>query len=172
MSLSEHIAAYGGDTEVPKWVAVFIEEWAERLMISHWRISVRMSRLIMGEPDIMALCEQQTEINGAIIHVREGLEEDEETKIFILHELIHIAHARIDHFVEGAIIARQPEMLQEISHEGYKQTYEPFVHRLAYTLYHAAYQETKEPSWSDTELLGVEMGLATQAPRERMSQFV
>lgn len=120
--------------EVPEWAGKFIQKWAEKLNIEHWIIKGKVEMCLNGNPEAWANCEQQYLINEATIGMRADIEETDEWKVYLIHELLHVAHAHIDFIVEDVVISELPEACKRMGRESYTNAYEPFIQRMAVSL--------------------------------------
>ena len=121
--------------DVPAWLNELIARWADRLGLTHWRILVEMTLAPGGHVDAEALCEQFAQLNQCKLWVRVDAEDNEHWRTNIIHELLHVAHTRIDSTVENVLVADMDENAREMAFEAYRQAYEPYIHRMAVALY-------------------------------------
>lgn len=126
------------DWQVPQWAEEFVQRWAQRLNLEHWEIRLRMALSVDGDEYCKALCEQYCDINLAIITIRADAGDEAEWRVSLLHEMLHVAHARVDNYVNNAAIPEMGEGQQDFARELYRQIYEPFVDRLSWSLYQLA----------------------------------
>ena len=121
---------------VPDWLNDYAALWIERLHLTGWKINLKIEHCINDDVCIEALTTQRPQLNEATISFRSDVEDTENWRITVIHELLHVLHARIDRFLEFAVF---PEMLSDegrrIVREGYSQHYESFTHGLAVVLY-------------------------------------
>lgn len=134
----------------PEWLAGFVNEWAERLGILHVQISVRIDYTVNGEGDTLGMCNQYPERNEATLVLRGDLEDTKEWRINVLHELLHVAHMQIDHYLTDVVLTKviESQRVYDMVHAGYKQHYEAYVDRLAHSLY-AAHEEHQDGRHTD-----------------------
>ena len=83
----------------------------------------------------MASTQQHSHLREARIDFRVDVDDTEEWRVIVIHELLHIAHSQIDGMVTNVILPMLGEGQGTLALEAYRQVYEPFVHMLAKTLY-------------------------------------
>jgi len=102
-----------------------------------WTIKVALELCVNDNPVCRGLCDQYPDINAARLTFRADIEDTSEWRHVVIHELIHMAHSRIDHAVERAILPELPQAVQQLAREMYHQYVESFVDYLDSTLYKA-----------------------------------
>lgn len=125
---------------VPEWVLEYIRLWRDVLYLRHWQIDIVIELCVNYDTDCRALTEQFPDANHARLTFRADIEETPEWKTTIIHELLHIAHARIDHLVESAFI---PEMkhADTLAREVYHQYIESYTAQFAEILHNMMHKE-------------------------------
>jgi hypothetical protein len=125
------------DLAVPSWLNQYIRAWLERLHLNDWTIKIALELCVNDDPSTRGLCEQFPNTNTARLTFRADIEDTPEWRQVVIHELIHVAHSRIDHAVERAILPELPQAVQQLARELYHQHVESFVDYLDSTLYRA-----------------------------------
>lgn len=122
-------------SQLPEWAADAIKTYATALNLNHWRIEAVVEQCIDDDPDTMAQCEQFNGQTRAVIHLRSDMEDTQEWRITILHEMLHVAHAHVDAMLQRVIFPHLPEAARVMADAAYRETYEPFVDSLATSFY-------------------------------------
>jgi hypothetical protein len=125
------------DLTVPPWLNQYIRAWLERLHLNDWTIKVAVELCVNDDPACRGLCDQFPDANTARLTFRADIEDTPEWRHVVIHELIHVAHSRIDHAVERAILPELPQPVQQLAREIYHQHVESYVDYLDSTLYKA-----------------------------------
>lgn len=123
--------------DVPEWVTAYIHVWRDRLLLSEWRLTLALALCVNDDPDVRALCQQYCDNNRAIITFRADIENTTEWREVIIHELLHIRHARIDHRIECAFIPELASAAQQMAQTIYHQDVEAYTEAMTHTLYRA-----------------------------------
>lgn len=142
--LPDWVQSYLARKHVPDWVQPYLEKWQKRLGLSEWSITVRAVLCVNEDPEARACCEQFPDISNAIITLRADIEDNGTWKATLLHELLHIAHARIDHLIETAIIPELPAGTQDLARRVYRHPVEPFIESLAFAFWQMESEMGKE----------------------------
>jgi hypothetical protein len=119
----------------PEWACDYIREWRGRLFLQQWEIRCDLARVVNGDEDVRGKCQQYPDRNLAVLTFRDDLADTAEWRNTIIHELLHVLHARIDHYTESAIIPEVAEASQQLASVGYRQHLESFIDMLTRTLY-------------------------------------
>lgn len=122
------------DLEVPQWLIDKCNEWIARLSMSEWTIGMAIALAPNDDPSVMALAEQFPDLNYGRITVRADFEDNEEWEAALVHELLHIKHARIDDVVQKVMRPHLTEMAADMADVMYRNAVEPYVHSMAWTL--------------------------------------
>jgi hypothetical protein len=93
------------DLTVPPWLSQYALAWKNRLYLNAWDVTLRIAICVNEDHETHALCEQWPDLNMARLTFRADVEDTKEWRITVIHELIHVAHSRIDRAVECAIDA-------------------------------------------------------------------
>jgi len=126
------------DLTLPAWAERYIRIWRERLLLEHWAIKAYINLCVHDDPEARGGCTADSHRNTANIALRADLEDEKEWRQTIIHEMVHVAHAQIDHAIECVIIPELPIEAQELAKNAYRQHMESFVDLLAITLYRAS----------------------------------
>lgn len=123
-----------------EWIRERVVYWREKLFLEHWTITVRDALCVERDPDCVASARVYSAYNNAILTFRgdaspDGEKDWEET---IIHEMLHVAHGRIDAVIQDVIIPQLPTQSQDIA--------ESFVTSLALTIRN---QDNKEGACND-----------------------
>lgn len=137
------------DLTVPPWLNQYIRAWLDRLHLNDWTVKVAIELCVNGNPDVHAMCKQEPDLNLARLIFRADLQDTPDWRRTVIHELIHVAHSRIDHAVEDSFIPQLPAPAQQLAYDGYHQHVESYTAFLASTLYRATqaldYPEEQTP---------------------------
>ena len=125
------------DLTVPEWLHRYVLAWIDRLFLNDWTIRLAVELCVNNDPDTHALTHQIPDCNEARITFRADVEDTKDWRITIIHELIHVAHSRIDHAVEGVMIPELSQPARDPIQAMYHQHVESYVAFLARTLYRA-----------------------------------
>jgi hypothetical protein len=125
------------NTELPPWALTYMRTWIDRLHLDTWKIDAGLALCVNSDPQTHGLCEQYPDVNECCITFRADIEDTPEWRKTIIHELLHAAHARLDHLVERALIPQIAEAAQPLATEVYHQHAETYIHMLTLTLYAA-----------------------------------
>ncbi len=131
--------------EIPEWAEKYIYLWRSRLLLEHWRLYLRTELCLFDDPQCRGGCEADSHTNTAHLTFRADISNDDSWRQTVIHEIIHVTHAHIDHAVECVIIPELPSAAQELAKNAYRQQMESFVASLATTLYRLSSQEDFEP---------------------------
>jgi len=122
--------------EVPEWAVRHVSEWADRLEMTGWRICLSASHCPGDTPDCDGYAHIQADINKADITLHAGLEDDEYGEQVIVHELLHVVHGRIDHYLQDALWPQLPDAACDLADNTYRQLSESYIHAMAVALVH------------------------------------
>lgn len=125
------------DLTVPPWLNQYILAWMDRLSLNDWKIKVAIELCVNEDANTHALTEQFPDLNEAHLTFRADIEDVKEWRKTVIHELVHVAHSRIDHAVERAMLPELAQAVQQPMREVYHQYVESYVAFLARTLYNA-----------------------------------
>lgn len=117
--------------EVPGWVEPFLETWQGVLNIKDWRIATRVQLVIDNDPDVMSMCYAQPDINHASLYIRADIEQTADWETALIHELLHVAHGRVDGFFDDILLPTLPEGAQELARKTYSHLYESYTESMA-----------------------------------------
>lgn len=121
---------------VPNWLTDYVALWKDRLWLGLWHITLRLEHTVEGDPGIEAVCRQYPDLNEAAIVFRSDVEDTEDWRITVIHELLHVKHARIDKFLTDVVFPEMPaEEAERMAKAGYSQHMESFTHDMARCLY-------------------------------------
>lgn len=119
------------DLTVPAWLTDKVSLWKERLRLGEWDIVIGIAFAPNSDPDCLGLTEQFPNLNLARITFRADIEDNEDWDNTIVHELLHVKHSRVDHFLEGVIFPSLENVMATIA---YRQHIESYTHSLAKVL--------------------------------------
>lgn len=125
------------DLSIPDWLSQYALAWKDRLYLNAWEVTLRIALCVHDDPDTRALTEQWPDLNEARLTFRADIEDVKAWRITIIHELIHVAHSRIDRAVECAILPELAIAAHDLAQNVYHQHVESYVAFLARTLYEA-----------------------------------
>jgi hypothetical protein len=122
---------------VPGWVTTYVAAWKDRLPLHDWTIRVTCARLINDDPFVLACTTQYTNLNEAHIEIRSDCADTVLWRQTIIHELLHVVHARVDQFVGSVFLTLPPK---DILEETYSNMVESMIDHVASTLYRTTCQ--------------------------------
>lgn len=115
---------------VPKWIVTEVRYWIDLFNLEGWDIEVGLERVVHDNPRCKGWCERQAAYNRAWLHLRDDIEDTPEWRRVILHECLHIVMARVDTYVQDAVIPGMAESSQHFAGVVYTQHVESFVQAL------------------------------------------
>jgi hypothetical protein len=115
------------------WLKTAFARYGKMLGISD-RVTLALVRNPADDTSTAGCCVQRPEHNEHRVELPDNIEDTTDSRQTIIHELIHVGHARIDHFVEDAILPQLEKQARKIAAEGLKQHYESYVNSLALAL--------------------------------------
>jgi hypothetical protein len=122
---------------VPDWLTEYVALWVSRLeMGDSWTIRLQLEHCIDNDPYVEAMAYNFAHLNQGKIVFRSDVEDTENWRVTVVHELLHIKHSRIDSFLEKAVFSEMfTDEGRRIVKTGYSQHYESFIHDMACILY-------------------------------------
>lgn len=120
---------------VPQWAQDYLEAWMERFFLHGWAVTFQLARVVDDNPDCLGLCERNSNYNQVTITLRDDVEDTPKWRKVIVHELLHIVMARVDAFVQDAILPGMYETSKDIAQRGYTQHVESFIQFLTDSFY-------------------------------------
>lgn len=115
---------------VPEWLNHKVALWIDLLSMREWEIAVGLALAPGGDPDCLGRAEQFPNLNFGRLTFRVDIENTLEWEKTIVHELLHIKHSRIDHFIENVVISGAGDA-SVVCSLTYRQMIEPFIHSMA-----------------------------------------
>jgi hypothetical protein len=106
-----------------------------RLDLYNWTIKYSLAHCVNGEEHTTGLCSQYPDINTAELTFRADISDTPDWRKTIIHELLHVAHGRVDPVVEEAIIGQLDPAKQDMARIIYHQQVESYICALARSLY-------------------------------------
>ena len=132
------------DLTVPPWVTETCNFWMVRLRMLEWRVEVGMSLAPDGRVEVVGLATPDPDLNFGRITLRADIEEDIEGESYIVHELLHIKHSRIDEVVMKVLEPHIGDVPTELTNSLYRSVVEPFVYSMARSLVEGRRLEVQE----------------------------
>lgn len=130
------------ETSTQSWLKEYVTLWRNRLHL--WNNAVHIH--IVPEVDkkgSMAECRQCPNTLEYILRVHDSIEECEEWRVGIIHEMLHVLLGRVDQVVlEIMMKPIHDPMVKDIVWDAYTIQMEQVVHQLAIALY----QLTDDPA--------------------------
>jgi hypothetical protein len=133
------------DLSVPSWLHNHIREWAERLGIGEWHIGVQLALCVNDCPDTDGFTDQFPDLTSAHLTFAANIEDTDYWRVVVIHELLHVAHSRIDHLIESAVLPELPDAAHGLAQRAYHQQVEAYTHQMARALF-AMVQKPQEMS--------------------------
>ena len=132
------------DYAVPEWITEYVALWIGRLRLEEWSVFVRVVSHIEEAPEADGFCRQFPDLNQIQLLFRRDIEDDDDGRIVILHELLHAMHARIDRVVQHVILPGLLSDSDDMAQRAYMDACESYIHRLAVALYNLSKEEPSE----------------------------
>lgn len=120
--------------EIPTWLSTYVSAVADRLGLQSWEIEIKLAYCLLGGPETLATCSQIPNLNSAILTFRADVENNPRWRRIIIHELLHVSHARTDDTVETVIIPSLPYEEQQMARRSYSAAMESFIDRMSRVL--------------------------------------
>ena len=121
--------------DVPLWAEMYMREWLTKLNLNHWQVTLLVDRCPGGDVNTLANVHIQPDINTAVITLRVDLEINDDWHVAIIHEVLHIAHGRIDNFLERIVFPDTGAYSETSLKKAYLQYMESYIEGLAVSLY-------------------------------------
>lgn len=142
--------AVGGNTvsdaTVPEGIIKEVRYWIDIFCLESWEVDVVLDRVVNESSDCLGWCERNANYNHARLHLRDDIEDTKEWRKVILHECLHIVMARVDAYIQDAVIPNLAEASHDIAGMSYKQHVESFVQMLTHSFWRFyAAQMKREP---------------------------
>ena len=115
----------------PAWLVSLLKRWQTILGLNDWHIGLGLGLCPMNDPRALASVDTDPQANAAKITIRADIEDSREWRRYALHELLHVAHCRIDDCVEEAIIKSLPHDARMLARRVYNQHLEAFIEQMA-----------------------------------------
>ena len=132
------------DYAVPEWITEYVALWIGRLRLEEWSVFVRVVSHIEEAPEADGFCWQFPDLNQIQLQFQRDIEDNDDGRIVILHELLHAMHARIDRVVQNVIQPALPFEVEGMARRAYTDAYESYIHRLAVSLYNLSKEGPNE----------------------------
>lgn len=123
-------AGEGWRLTVPDWIVAEVRYWIDIFNLEGWEIDISLERIVNEHADCMGWCERNARYNHAMLHFRTDIAETDAWRKVILHECLHIAMARVDDYVQEAMVPQIAESSQGFAQIVYTQHTESFVQTL------------------------------------------
>ncbi|MCA9936207.1 MAG: hypothetical protein H6662_15545 [Ardenticatenaceae bacterium] len=125
------------ETAVPQWVHDYVKDWRDRLLLTPWKIRLRLQDIIDGDENILAQVHLFQEVQTANITFRGDIspEPSDEWQQTILHELMHVRLAEVSEFVRDDIIPELGPTAERVAQAAFRRALEPAVEGLAHVLW-------------------------------------
>lgn len=120
--------------EIPSWLSTYVATVVARLGLQQWEIDIKLAYCLYGGPDTLASCSQIPNLNSAILTFRADVEDTPRWHRIVIHELLHVAHARVDDTVETVIIPSVPYEEQQMGRRSYNAAMEAYTDQLSRVL--------------------------------------
>lgn len=117
--------------DVPKWISKLVYDWKQKLGLYEWRIFLKMANAPNDYHRADGAVRLESQVNEAHIEFKIGLEDEPYDREAVVHEVLHIVHARIDKVVTDVIIEALPEACQSMALEAYRSVVEPYTQHMA-----------------------------------------
>lgn len=122
---------------VPDWVHPYIVDWRDRLLLTHWRIHIRVHDAPAGDEHVIGAVELFPELFTANMVLRSDVPDEpiDEWQKTIVHEMVHIRLAEISEFVRDDVLPELGPAAERIAGAAFRRALEPTVEALAHTLW-------------------------------------
>ena len=136
--MSQHTDFPQFPDKFPEWLSEYLRKWRDRLELFEWEVKPSID-VCPDEKDfrVEARCQQMPNLNTCNLRFRSDIENDKKWRINIIHEMLHIKHARIDCYLEEVVFPETGNYTHASIQKGYGQHYESYIHGMACALYNA-----------------------------------
>lgn len=131
-------------TDVPDWIVTELRYWIDIFNLEGWDIKARLERIVHDNPNCMAWCERRASYNYAALHIRDDVEDTPEWRKVLLHEMIHVVMARVDSYVQDAVIPEVAESSQRFATVAYTQHVESCTQMLTESFWRYYREQVKQ----------------------------
>ncbi len=121
------------DLTVPEWLTTKCSLWIERLQMGEWDIQIKLALVLNDDPNCKGTAEAFPDISLGRIELRADIADDEEGEITLVHELLHIKHARIDDVI-NRVFEPQLNASTALVQMVYRVAMEPYIDSMAKAL--------------------------------------
>jgi hypothetical protein len=117
---------------IPDWITKNVQDGRELFGVGgvEWHITVRLSDKPNGDKGCDGAVDVDAVYLNAEIELKDTLEDNEIARAEIYHEVLHIPHQEIDHWVHQ-IIRELPEEQGKIYRYSYDELVERFIQRIS-----------------------------------------
>src|SRR5690242_16412041 len=122
------------DHPVPAWLEHYVAHWQARLDLHEWTMEILINTVVCGDEATRGACCRDQDHNRCALVFRADIADTLAWRETVIHELVHVAMARIDDVVENAIAMTLPKPARTLAWKIYRQPIESFVARLAAAL--------------------------------------
>lgn len=129
---------------LPDWVQPYVLYWRKILRLEHIEVRTKQTLAPHGASDSAGSAVNWPAYNIAWLEFRADIEDEKEWRETVIHEVLHVAHARVDAVVWNMLLPRLNHDAQEIGREAYRQAMESFIDSLAGTLYELTAPKAEE----------------------------
>lgn len=127
---------YADLKKTPEWILDYVSKVVSLLGMEEWDLGVDMSLApVPGQVDVMGICQAFPDQNQCIITLRLDIENAEDGRRYVLHELLHVWHSHVDTVVDQLIMPRLTGETADMARDAYDLAYESFVARMTDRLY-------------------------------------
>lgn len=121
------------DLTLPDWLQKKCSLWIERLNMGEWDVGIRLALVVMNDEDTKGSVEAYPDINLGRIQIRADVEDNEDWEVTLVHELLHIKHARIDDVIQR-VFEPHTAVPTELVDSIYRRALEPYIDSLSKAL--------------------------------------
>lgn len=117
----------------PAWLHREVRFWARVLGLQAWAFTVLVVR-DLERPNWQASAQPSPHLSEAVLKFRFDIKPTPGWRRTVAHEVLHVAHARIDHLVEDRVASRLDPATADLARDVYTDALESFVELTAYAL--------------------------------------
>jgi hypothetical protein len=125
------------DLTVPAWLRDYVDLWADRLgLYPEWQpVEIKLARVVFGNEHTYAVSSRIVKLNKATITFSCDVDDTQEWRITVVHELLHVKHARIDAYIRECITPPSCGGAEKFADAGYDQHMESYIESMSQILY-------------------------------------
>ena len=113
--------------DTPLWLTQYVEQWQKKLLLSEWRIKIKIALAPNNDVNALAICETVSNIHSATLTFRADIEQNQDSEETIIHEVLHVRHALTDQAIWSMLTTLLPESDRQLIYISYSNEMERFI---------------------------------------------